>query len=184
MVGLVHQEKKMKTLVTMIVIAIAFSLAMIARANDIEFDLDHAGKTCMEINLATDLNHHVGLFAYSANKTGWGEAYVGPTLSIPHLQIGIAAGMETGQTDVRFGGYIWAGKGNCSFLALGEDGGSGPFYRLEGKYQLDSKDLVGLLQEKNQGTGILVERKLDKTVIIRARFYGGGSGDVGIKLAF
>ena len=176
----------MKQMFTLIVVAITLTLAMVANANEVAINTDiQTGKQCLELNMSKNLTNQLGLFAYAAQTTGWSEAYVGPTYApTANLQVGIAAGIESGQTNTRFGGFLWAGHKQFSLLALGEDGGSGQWWKLEGKYAMDSETTVGILQEINKGTGLLVERKLDKEITIRVRLYGEGRGDVGLKLAF
>lgn len=176
----------MKQLIHTIAIAIALTLATLANANNLALNTNfQTGQQCLEINLATSLDNQFGLFAYAAQTEGWSEAYVGPTYApASNVQIGIAAGIESNQPSVRFGAFVWAGHKNISLLALGEAGGSGDWYRLELKYQLDAKTTVGALQEINLGTGAIVERKLDDTYTLRFRAYNGGAGDLGIKVAF
>lgn len=178
--------KHIKALTTLIAVAITLTLAMVASANEVAVNIDsQTGKTCIEVNLAKNFGKSpFGMFAYAAQTKGWSEAYVGHTLSAPHFQVGVAAGIESNQPSVRFGGFVWAGHKQFSILALGEDGGSGVWYRMEAKYALDGKTTIGILQEINKGTGILIERKLDKEITLRLRLYNGGKGDVGIKLAF
>ena len=174
----------MKMHLTIAIVAMFLTVACFAGEVDINSDIK-SGKKCIELNLDKNLGHGLGPFAYNAQKTGWGETYGGPTYAPnSHIQVGIGAGIESGQTSTRFGGFLWLGRGKTSLLALGEDGGSGSFYRLEGKYSLDSKTTVGILQEKNLHTGLLVERKLDSNLTLRGRVYNKKEGDIGVRVAF
>ena len=175
-----------QTYTTIAVAIILVATAVTGLANEVIYNSDlQSGKVCTEFNLAKNIGRGLGMFAYAANSITWSEAYIGPTFSpSANIQIGIAAGTESNQTSTRFGSFLWAGHGRASFLLLGEDGGSGPWVKVEGKYALDDKTLVGVLQEINLGTGLLIERKLDSAITLRLRLYGGGKGDAGVKLAF
>ncbi len=74
--------------------------------------------------------------------------------------------------------------GRFSLIALGEDGGSGTWWKLEGKYTLDAKTNIGVMEDANKKTSLLIERKLDNSLTLRGRFYGNGAGDLGLKIAF
>lgn len=171
---------------TLALIALAIALATAAVANELAVSSDlKTGLTCLEIGLDKALTDQVGLFAYAAQVEDWHEFYVGPTWTpADWCQIGLGAGIESGQENVRFGGFLWTGYGPVSLLAMGEEGGSGPWYRVEERIAVDTKTTIGVLQEKFLGNGFLVERRLDRTVTLRVRLYDGGQGDVGLKLTF
>ena len=84
----------------------------------------------------------------------------------------------------RFGGFLWTGVGQISLLILAEDGGSGYWYRAEGKYALTDALTVGILEERFNGPGGIAEQRLNQMFTLRLRLYEGGVGDVGLKLAF
>ena len=132
--------------ITLTVIAVMTLLAVAACANELAFNsAPQTGNTCFEVNLSKSFDKHFGLSAYAAQTIGWHEYYTGPTYANANYQVGVAAGHESGQSSTRLGAFLWTGKDRVSFLALGEDGGSGEWYRLEGKYKLDSKTTLGIL---------------------------------------
>jgi len=177
----------MNNVIKMFAVAISLSLAMVASANTITVNEGlQGGKPNLELSLGQPVDGNVGVFAYANVSENWQEAYVGPKVYLPgyNVEVGVGAGVESNQQNVRFGGYLWAGKDALSILILAEDGGSGLWYKGELKYAIDPKTSVSILRDINNGTGGQVERKLDGTTTLRARLYGEGKGDLGLKIAF
>ena len=140
------------------------SFAHAATTMGVEKDLS-SGSVCFDLFAQDQISTELGWFSYFLVTDGWSEAYVGPTYSPnPNLQIGLGYGLEQADDPGRFGGYVWAGKGKFSATWLFEDGGTGPWHRLNLGYQIDPRWRVVLSDRSFYGKGVSVEYQLDKQV--------------------
>ena len=70
------------------------------------------------------------VWAWFQVEEKWAEAYTGLAYApAVWFEFGLAAGVEQADLPWRLGGYVWMGNKYFSFLALVEEGGSGPWYQ-------------------------------------------------------
>lgn len=100
-----------------------------------------------------------GLFAFGMAMPGWGEVYGGVTYApVDWLAVEVGVGLETTpEAPWRVGGDIWVGSGRWSLFALGEVGGSGPWYKLVGGYAATDWLTLGAMSQAYLGHGPRLE---------------------------
>lgn len=121
----------------------------------------------------SEISDQFGWFGYFlVTDGGYSEAYLGPTWApISNLEIGLGYGIEAADDPGRFGGYVWTGKGKASLLCLYEDGGSGPWHRINLGYQVTPKLYLGVSDRSFYGKGALIWYKLDEKVNLQLNVY-------------
>lgn len=160
----------MKTLiivVVLIVFACAANASFVGTETNLSTDI-----TTVKICVQEPLNQNgMGAFVFSCQNRYWSQAYAGLTYFRPsgevNVEVALGYGIEQADDPSRLGGWVWAGKGKLSAIYLFEDGGSGPWTKLEAKYQLTSKISVGYVGQKYIGQGPLVEYQLDKGTSVK-----------------
>lgn len=99
-----------------------------------------------------------GLFAWYLVSPTWAEGYVGPVWSPkPWVQFGLGAGIEQATKPWRLGAYAWAGDGQLTGTVMGEYGGSGAWWRVEGVWTAADWLGLGALAQSDIGVGPKVE---------------------------
>lgn len=122
-----------------------------------------------------------GLFAFGLAAPGWGEVYSGATYApVDWLAVEAGVGLETiPDAPWRVGGDIWLGSGRWSLLAIGELGGSGPWYKLVGGYAATDWLTLGAMFEAQHGGGPRVEVHGDHVTVYGAVLWGGSGVSLG-----
>jgi len=132
---------------------------------------------------------------YSANNAfvfaqqcegGWWQAYAGATYSdnIGEVAYQLGLGLGTEKFGSRYGGWVWMGEGNFSFIHLFEGAGSGPWHRTIVKYQVGDKLALGLTDRAFYGRGVRAEYKLDRTFTLIGEAFEGGKSTLALSTSF
>lgn len=99
-----------------------------------------------------------GYFGWALVSKGWSEIYPGLSWQpASWIQMGVGAGIEQTQSKVRFGEFLWVGKGKLYFLGFTEHGGSGFWYRAMTMYKWTKDFQVGLMSQHGLGIGPKME---------------------------
>ncbi len=117
------------------------------------------------ISLADSLRGPIGWYGWSQVGSTYAQAYGGPTLTLGWLQVGAALGLEQAPRTGRFGSFAWVGSGHWSLLGVYEDGGSGPFRKAVGRYQLGLAH-VGFWWDNYLAGGPYAEVAIPKTPLV------------------
>lgn len=128
-----------------------------------------------------------GVWAWAQASTGYGQLYAGPYVDLgAHLQFGIAAGWETSSNEVRKAAYVWAGKDKWSVYAIGETGGSGPWYRAIGGYQATQNLKVSVMTQRGLGVGPRVDLSIKPFAVWGAVLMNAGHSTtfIGVQIPF
>ncbi len=108
-------------------------------------------------------NKHFGWFGWALVNKNWSEIYPGISWQpVPWLQVGVGAGIEQSQSKLRFGEFLWMGKGKFYFMGFTEHEGSGFWYRAMAMYQVNQKIQVGLMSQYKLGIGPKAEMVIHK----------------------
>ena len=112
------------------------------------------------------IKDRVGGFVWFQIQQSYSQAYGGATFSPkPWVQFALGAGLEEARHPARVGSYVWIGKAKLSSLTAFEDGGSGFWYKVETNYQAKKSMGVGMLSERDHGTGPKMEFSIPHTAL-------------------
>lgn len=93
------------------------------------------------------------LFAQGAEED-YGQVYGGPTFSPePWLHLGAGIGVENDPNPLRLASFLFAERGRHSLLVVNENGGTGPWYKVEAMTRLEDHVSLGLHVQRGVGAG-------------------------------
>jgi len=155
-----------------LIVVLMLLASVVAAQNCVEIELDGKGATSITSTLNHDFGSGFGAFAFLQDTRGWSQAYAGPTYSpCSEIQLGVGLGLESDTDEIRKGGFLWAGKGDFSFLGLYEEGGSGPWHKHWLMYNVDKKWSVGLVDRSFYGEGVVITRSLGSNDSLKVEGY-------------
>ena len=112
-------------------------------------------KRCTDIALQKSLGENIGIFTYATVSKDWSEIYVGPIYKpTENSEILFGAGLEQGQSSIRWGGWSDVAFGRTCLEYDYEFGGSGYWYKLKVGYQFTPKFDASLQNKTTENTGI------------------------------
>ena len=147
--------------------------SVVVAQNSIQIELSGRGATSITSSLNHDFGHGFGAFAFLQDTRGWSQAYAGPTYSpCPEIQLGVGLGLESDTDEIRKGGFLWAGQGKLSLLALYEEGGSGSWHKHWLMYQVNEDWSIGVVDRSFYGEGVVITRSLGSNDSLKVEGYG------------
>ncbi|MDI6820569.1 MAG: hypothetical protein QMD65_00095 [Patescibacteria group bacterium] len=106
-----------------------------------------------------------GWSAWSLSGQYWSEAYIGPTFS-PTIwsRVGVFYGIESANPAGRYATSLWLGIDEGSFLAIYENGGSGPWHRIVVNINFLKELGLGVMDQRYFGNGPRIQFNIGKFV--------------------
>lgn len=133
----------------------------------------------------------LGVFAWSVYTPGWTEVVTGVTFApASWIELAVGGGVEEASKPLRVAGSLWIGDDRYSLYALGEIGGTAPWYTAVGTVRASQQLGVGALSQRDVGTGPYMQMRAGSvTLWIAAPLVNSSdrhmlSGLVGLKLSF
>lgn len=143
----------------------------------------------LESNLEGDANAALfhqqdGAFIFAQFcESDWWQAYAGATYSpIPNTQVALGIGAEA--NGIRYGGWLWAGRGRISAIHLFEDGASGSWHKTIVQAQACDRLSLGVTDRAFYGRGIHSEYKLGDDSKITIEVFEGGDATFSLSQSF
>jgi len=173
-----------------IMVAIAALLSLSASCFASQIEVDYAPQTnctTAQVLLQEPVKEvkGLGVFAYELVGKNWSEAYAWLTYSpVPQLELALGYGTEEAKNPNRLGGWVWAGKDRLSGIYLFEDGGSGPWHKLELKYAATDRVSLGYVERSYSGEGLMAEYKLTSSEKVRVYSFKEGTTEVSLIHSF
>ncbi len=126
-----------------------------------------------------------GVYCWIQASKPYSQVYCGPTFQPKNwIQVGIAAGLETGKKPVKGAGFIWTGKGRFSNLLVLEKG-STFWYRNEASFKASKVLTVSIVSQRYQGTGPRMELAIPKTRLsVGGEYLSTQTAKFGVKYSF
>ncbi|HEU0051091.1 MAG TPA: hypothetical protein VFQ60_03490 [Patescibacteria group bacterium] len=148
---------------SMLIFSIVFASGTLASAQTswvLEQSDQMHGWTAPVPQLNVSLNHafteHVGAWGYAQIFTDHAQMYAGISAApAPWLEFGIAVGMEQpANSNLRFGSFLSLSQNGLGYVyGMYENGGSGPWYRVEFGLEVTPRFLFGGIIQSGQGIG-------------------------------
>lgn len=128
------------------------------------------------------------LTLWALESRSWGEVLVGYQHRFsPWLEAGVSAGLETCDQPWRTSAWVWTGRGRLSLFTVGEIGGSGGWYLIQGGVKIHPRITAGLYSRRFVGTGLYAEiaatQRLTALVAI-TRYEGNAKTVIGLTRKF
>lgn len=111
-----------------------------------------------ELLVLHDITSRFGLYSFALVNEAWGQVQAGPTFwLVPGgVQVGLGFALEQDPTPYRGAAFLYLDPGllrGFQFLAVGEHGGSGSFYTVNGGYKVTNWLRLGAMGERFAGVG-------------------------------
>lgn len=156
----------MRTLITTLVLCSIVSTAQAQNTVKLELRLLTAETSDRPLFGANALIEHTYTPRFKAwtwlqVEEKWAEAYFGMAyVPTTWFEFGLAGGIEQANQPWRLGGYVWMGNKYVSFLALAEEGGSGPWYQATLLGRVSSWLEFGAMTKRFVGLGYRIDFSL------------------------
>ena len=99
-------------------------------------------------------NDSLGIFAWLLIGQQWSEGLVGVMYTPKNwLELGLGYGLEHDENPGRYVGQIVLVHGPASLAIIGENGGSGSWYKIEGLVDLRRNFSLGIIGQRFVGLG-------------------------------
>lgn len=167
-----------------VVLFVLFVVPAGASSLEVSF-MPKADVTTYRLLLQKPVTKTVGVFGYAQSSRVYSQAYAGVVVSpAPWVEIAAGAGNEAGSNGIRYGGWVWAGKGKLSGLYIREDGGSGHLNKTELRYRATPTVNLGYATHTFFGQGPLIELKASKDCTLKAVFWNTAGKEVSLVTRF
>ncbi|MDO8599045.1 MAG: hypothetical protein Q7S02_02965 [bacterium] len=111
----------------------------------------------VEVLVLHDIADPFGVYSFALVNEGWAQGQFGATMWLTTgLQLGIGAAIEQDPTPYRGAAFLAVTPdllANVSALVVGEYGGSGAFFTVNGGYHVAEWLRIGVMAERYEGLG-------------------------------
>ncbi|WP_118976609.1 hypothetical protein [Taibaiella koreensis] len=102
------------------------------------------------------INKQFAVTFFGLVRQKWGQALIGATyIPSPNINLSVSAGIETGQTRLRYSASLWLKRGENTLLLLGElgKGYQNYLYKVNVFHRFSDKLSLGIMDWRYHGLG-------------------------------